>query len=904
VAGRYFVVLQGYFSGDEGSYALHFATVPGSSAVPAGDQGGALANGGRHDGELTRGDMDPWTFEAATGDRIFLRMATDSAYPKFTVLAPDGSGLGVASDGSSSRDVELQFVAASAGIHTVVAEGQYAGDSGPYALHFVKIPGILDVPPGDQGGALVNGFSHAGDLTRGDLDPWTFTAQAGDRVRLRMTSTGAYPRFSVMNPAGTEIAVGADGSSSRNAAVDFISGSTGTFTVVARGYYGGDEGAYTLRLSRVAPDLTVPQNLTVNEGEVLTATLSAQDPDVPPKALVFELLSGPPGAQLTAGAPTNATVTWSPTESDGPGTVTFVARVTDLVDGVFHRRTNAFDVRVREVNRPPEFAPLEVVSGDELVPLVVTPRATDPDLPPNPLVFSLISGPQGSSVDPVSGALSWIPSEADGPSTHEFVLVVADSSPEAVNATSLQTTNRVRVVIRERNTAPVLPAVADREVEEGEPLSIPLAASDADLPPNLLTFELIEAPSGTTLNPAGILTWTPGEEQGPAAATVRFRVRDDGIPAMAATNAFSIVVREVNRAPVFEPVSDQQIPDDTEFRIAVRASDPDLPVNTLSYRLAEGAPDGARLDPASGELVWQVGIRTSPETRRLVVLATDDGVPPRQTELAFNVHVLPPTLRLQRIADQQADEESLWTLTAVVTNSPGALPPFQFTLEGEAPEGLTLNAASGLMFWRPSEAQGPASHRLALAVTDAAQPPNRHVQSFELSVREVNREPVIQPVPRQEVAVGAVLNLSLTASDDDLPPNLLTYVLDPEAPVGMTLAPNGVLRWVPGPSAVGTTNMVTVRVSDDGDPVLSGVRTITVVVPAASAPGLSAEPQPDGLLHLTLRAGVGQVILVEASENLRTWSSLTNLVTGGPVTVLLDPAPPAAGPRYYRATAP
>src|SRR5438876_545749 len=41
-----------------GAYRLYFAQFPGTFVVPVGDEGGALTNGGNHDGTIQLGDLD------------------------------------------------------------------------------------------------------------------------------------------------------------------------------------------------------------------------------------------------------------------------------------------------------------------------------------------------------------------------------------------------------------------------------------------------------------------------------------------------------------------------------------------------------------------------------------------------------------------------------------------------------------------------------------------------------------------------------------------------------------------------------------------------------------------------------------------------------------------------------
>src|SRR5204862_380370 len=95
-------------------------------------------------------------------------------------------------------------------------------------------------------------------------------------------------------------------------------------------------------------------------------------------------------------------------------------------------------------------------------------------------------------------------------------------------------------------------------ISELSTLVVTNTAIDTDLPANTLTFALVSGPSGVSVNPTtGVLTWTPTEAQGPSTNTITVKVTDDGTPALSATNSFTVVVNEVNSAPVLTVPSDQ-----------------------------------------------------------------------------------------------------------------------------------------------------------------------------------------------------------------------------------------------------------------------------------------------------------------------------------------------------------
>jgi hypothetical protein len=92
------------------------------------------------------------------------------------------------------------------------------------------------------------------------------------------------------------------------------------------------------------------------------------------------------------------------------------------------------------------------------------------------------------------------------------------------------------------NTPPVLVPIANRSVTLGQTLTLTASASDADQPPQSLTFSLAPgAPFGAAINPStGLLTWTPSNA--PATNQITVVVTDNGMPNLNATQAFSVTV--------------------------------------------------------------------------------------------------------------------------------------------------------------------------------------------------------------------------------------------------------------------------------------------------------------------------------------------------------------------------
>src|SRR5204863_1233174 len=103
---------------------------------------------------------------------------------------------------------------------------------------------------------------------------------------------------------------------------------------------------------------------------------------------------------------------------------------------------------------------------------------------------------------------------------------------------------------------------------------------------NALTFSVVAGPVGAGVGAGtGVFTWTPGEAQGPSTNVVTVRVRDNGVPSLSDTRSFTVVVNEVNIAPLLLPIADQTIAEGSTLTVTLIASDWDVPSNVLSYSL-------------------------------------------------------------------------------------------------------------------------------------------------------------------------------------------------------------------------------------------------------------------------------------------------------------------------------
>jgi hyaluronate lyase len=104
--------------------------------------------------------------------------------------------------------------------------------------------------------------------------------------------------------------------------------------------------------------------------------------------------------------------------------------------------------------------------------------------------------------------------------------------------------NSFQLTITPANRPPVIEALADVTLNPGETLAFTVPASDPDAPPQKLSFQLLQAPAGVSLDAdTGAFLWRPLIAQAGSSNHVQISVTDDGIPSLSATQSFAVLVR-------------------------------------------------------------------------------------------------------------------------------------------------------------------------------------------------------------------------------------------------------------------------------------------------------------------------------------------------------------------------
>ncbi|MFM7214506.1 MAG: S8 family serine peptidase, partial [Verrucomicrobiota bacterium] len=416
----YRIAVDGYNNGsgaDSGSITLNITAPPANdlfanrTAVAGGSwqQAGSNLYATKETAEPNHannagGQSVWWTWTAPANGPVVLHTsgsAFDTLLAVYTGSAANSLTMVASNDDSASGTTSwLSFTASAGATYQIAVDGKNTGGS--------VANGSITLSLSQSSSPVLTPVSNI-TTDEGQLLDLTLTATDADTATQDLTfSLVSGPSGMSVTGAGrlTWLPSEAQGPGSYSVTVavsDGVSSATGSFIV-------------TVREVNASPALTAINNQTIEEGSTLSLTLSASDADLPAQTLTYSLTSGPTGMTVTgAGA-----LTWTPTEAQGPGSYTVTVTVSDLVTSA----SRFFTVTVNEVNAAPTLATIPNQTLDEGQTLALTLSASDTDLPAQTLTYSLTSGPTGMTVTG-AGALTWTPTEAQGPGSYTVTVTVS-----------------------------------------------------------------------------------------------------------------------------------------------------------------------------------------------------------------------------------------------------------------------------------------------------------------------------------------------------------------------------------------------------------------------------------------------------------------------------------------------
>ncbi|UCE38603.1 MAG: tandem-95 repeat protein [Thermoplasmata archaeon] len=578
-----------------------------------------------------------------------------------------------------------------------------------------------------------------------------------------------------------------------------INSQVGAHSVVVQvldGIGGTDTQGFTVTVLNTndPPTITSTPITTATDDVLYTYDVDASDIDVG-DTLTYSLTSYPTGMEINS---TNGLITWTPTDDHvGSNSITIL-----VSDSEGKTDTQSYSISVADINDPPTISSIAPTAAIEDTEYIYYVEALDPDS--DILSFSLTINPNGMTINSMIGLIQWTPTN-EQVGANNVVVQVLDGNGGS-------DTQTFTIFVENVNDAPTIISTPITTATEDELYTYDVDATDIDVG-DTLTFSLTEYPTGMSIDAvSGLIEWTPTNNQvGTNPVTVV--VMDEN--GSTDNQIFTITVSNVNDPPSITSTPPTTAIEDTEYAYDVNALDPDN--DMLSFSLST-YPNGMTID-AAGLITWtpindQVGINNvavmvmdgkgGSDTQTFAITVSNVNDPPTIT----STPILTATEDLTYSYDVEADDVDVGdTLTFSLT---------------AYPDGMTINIATGLIEWIPTNAQ-VGVNPVFLVVSDESG--SNDTQSFTITVSNTNDAPSITSTPITAATEDIQYIYDVEASDidgDSLNYNLSTY------PAGMTIdSATGLITWTPTNSDVGV-NSVNVMVSDGNGGIVTQTFNITV----------------------------------------------------------------------------
>jgi hypothetical protein len=440
-----------------------------------------------------------------------------------------------------------------------------------------------------------------------------------------------------------------------------------------------------VQVVNTAPRITSTPATAAAVGARYSYPVQGSDPEG--DALAYSLTEAPTGMSIDAAS---GLVGWTPTAAQ-LGSHRVTVRVQDP-GGL--TASQAYTVTVSAGNGPPQITSTPVTTATAGAAYRYTVAATDPNA--DTLAFALTQAPAGMVIQAATGVIDWTPT-AGQIGSHPVTVRAADPA-------GLAATQTFSVAVAAPNAAPQITSTPVTTATVGAPYAYDVNATDSN--GDTLTYSLTQAPGGMTINAgSGLIGWTPSSGQtGSHAVTVR--VADPG--GLAATQTFTIVVPVPNAAPQITSAPVTTAPVGAAYQYDVDATDPNG--DTLTYSLTQ-APSGMTIQAGSGLINWTPAAAQTGSHAVTARVADPGGLAATQS---FTVVVpnAPPVITSTAVT--AAGVGATYSYDVNATDLNGDTLTYSLT---QAPSGMTIQAASGLITWVPLSGQA-GTHAVSVRAAD------------------------------------------------------------------------------------------------------------------------------------------------------------------------------------------
>ena len=187
--------------------------------------------------------------------------------------------------------------------------------------------------------------------------------------------------------------------------------------------------------------------------------------------------------------------------------------------------------------------------------------------------------------------------------------------------------------------------------------------------------------------------------------------------------------------PQLAAIADQSLIRGETLELQAKLSGWDPANGQAEFKLDEFSPASMTIDD-EGHIAWSPKPTTETGDYPVGVVVTSPVNPEASLSVAFNVTLrdpnLPPTLTLPAEV-QVAYVGRIWTLQATAED-PEQAGGLTYSLAGEAPAGLTIDARSGTLRWEVTPESEPGEVSVTVEVADAGEPAATASQTLTVKV--------------------------------------------------------------------------------------------------------------------------------------------------------------------------
>ncbi|MXO72418.1 pre-peptidase C-terminal domain-containing protein [Alteraurantiacibacter buctensis] len=282
VTGRYRVIVTSYQPGESGRYQVtggpdrQAGRATGGGTQPVVRTGGGGSNGlrGAQQGTLAAGDeqlnsgeyYDAYEIDGRAGQQLRVNLSSTAFDTYLMLRGPDGSTFD--NDDSDGTNSALDVTLPANGTYRLIVTSYRSGETGSYNL--TTNGAQIALSSGGRGsnsaiggataaGTLRPGGIVSGELRQGDptlaegefFDTWTLEADPGTQLVIEMTSTAVDTYLAAFGAGDYQVSNDDDpsGRNGTNSRLDVTVPGSGTLTVAATSYAGGETGPYRLTAS-------------------------------------------------------------------------------------------------------------------------------------------------------------------------------------------------------------------------------------------------------------------------------------------------------------------------------------------------------------------------------------------------------------------------------------------------------------------------------------------------------------------------------------------------------------------------------------------------------------------------------------------------------------------------------